>query len=110
MSKSALTNFCKMARASVMKHSPEILTGIGIAGMITTTILAVKATPKATMIIEERKEELEINKLPVVDTVKATWKCYIPAAVTCALSVSCLICASKTNLKPGISRWRLLRL
>lgn len=99
MSKSALSNFCKGARASVVKHSPEILTGLGIAGMITTTILAVKATPKATMIIEERKEELETDKLPVVETVKATWKCYIPAAVTCALSVSCLVCASKTNLK-----------
>ncbi len=27
------------------KHSPKILTGIGIAGMITTTVLAVLATP-----------------------------------------------------------------
>lgn len=99
MSKSALSNFCKVARASIAKHSPEILTGIGITGMITTTILAVKATPKATMIIEKRKKEIETDNLTVVETVKATWKCYIPAAVTCALSVSCLVCASKTNLK-----------
>ena len=33
-----------------MKHSPEILTGIGIAGMITTTVLAVKATPNPYLI------------------------------------------------------------
>ena len=32
---------------ALQKHSPEILTGIGIAGMVTTTILAVRATPKA---------------------------------------------------------------
>ena len=29
------------------KHSPEILTGIGIAGMISATVMAVRATPKA---------------------------------------------------------------
>ena len=40
------------------KHSPEILTGIGIAGMITTTFLAVRATPKALELIEEKKDEL----------------------------------------------------
>ncbi len=33
-------------KTSIKKHSPEILTGIGIAGMITTTVMAVRATPK----------------------------------------------------------------
>nr|WP_308759455.1 DUF6353 family protein [uncultured Bacteroides sp.] len=28
------------------RHSPEILTGIGIAGMITTTVMAVRARRK----------------------------------------------------------------
>lgn len=37
---------------ALQKHSPEILTGIGIAGMITTTILAVRATPKALLLKE----------------------------------------------------------
>ena len=48
---------------ALRKHSPEILTGIGIAGMITTTVLAVRATPKALICIEEKKEELETEKL-----------------------------------------------
>lgn len=34
-------------KKSTIKHSPEILTGIGIAGMVTTTVMAVRATPKA---------------------------------------------------------------
>ena len=29
-------------QTTIKKHSPEILTGIGIAGMITSTILAVE--------------------------------------------------------------------
>ena len=31
----------------VSEKSPEILVGIGLAGMLTSTVLAVKATPKA---------------------------------------------------------------
>ena len=42
-------NIAKLAndiKSGVSKHSPEILTGIGIAGMVATTVLAVKATPR----------------------------------------------------------------
>ena len=42
-----LSKFVMDTKRMVYKHSPEILTGIGVAGMITSTILAVKATPKA---------------------------------------------------------------
>lgn len=41
-----------------VKRSPEILTGIGIAGMITTTVMAVKATPKALVLIEREKNRV----------------------------------------------------
>jgi hypothetical protein len=83
----------------VSKHSPEILTGIGTAGLITTTVLAVKATPKALKLIEEAKEEQNIDKLTAVDTVKTTWKCYIPAAATCIASVACIIGASSVSVR-----------
>ena len=58
-------NFSKLAtnlKTSVAKHSPEILTGIGIAGMITTTVMAVKATPKALDILAELKEKHSNDK------------------------------------------------
>ena len=61
------------------KHSPEILTGLGIAGMLTTTILAVKATPKALKLIENKKKELNTDELTALQTIKATWKPYMPA-------------------------------
>lgn len=99
MNTSIVTNFIKSIRSTATKHSPEILTGIGIAGMVTTTVLAVRATPKAMTLIEDKKEELKTEKLPVIETVKTTWKCYIPAVITGALSVSCLVGASATNLK-----------
>ena len=54
MDKQTLVNAVKSVRTAAKRHSPEILTGIGIAGMITTTIMAVRATPKALTIIGER--------------------------------------------------------
>ena len=86
-------------KTAIKKHSPEILTGIGIAGMITTTVMAVRATPKALILIEERKEEIGAEKLEAMDTVKTTWACYIPAAITGTLSVACLIGASSVNAR-----------
>ena len=40
-------------------HASEILTGVGVFGMVGSTVLAVTATPKALMLIEEKKDELE---------------------------------------------------
>ena len=99
MNKFNFTDFIKNVQTSVTKHSPEILTGIGIAGMIATAVIAVKATPKALRCIEAKKQELETEELCPVDTVKATWKCYIPAAVTCAASVTCLIGSTSVHAR-----------
>lgn len=99
MGKPNLANIAKSVRTAMKKHSPEILTGIGIAGMITTTVMAVRATPKALILIEEKKDELEIDSLTALETVKTTWPCYIPAAVVGTISVFCLVGASSTNLR-----------
>lgn len=99
MGKGNISKIINEIQKAVTKHSPEILTGLGIAGMITTTVLAVKATPKALNLINDRKDELETEKLPPIEVVKTAWKCYIPAAVTCATSTACLIGASSVHLK-----------
>ena len=99
MSKQNAARVVHALKETFEKRTPEILTGIGIAGMVTTTILAVKATPKAVLLLNDRKDELETKKLPVMEVVKTTWKCYIPAAVTCGASIACLIGASSVNLK-----------
>ena len=115
MNKPNLSNLFKTIKAGTMKHSPEILTGIGIAGMITTTVLAVKATPKALRLIDAKKRDIFNNldpedipgnstdytevSLTPLEVVKTAWKPYIPVAVTCVASVTCLIGASSVNAK-----------
>lgn len=79
---------------TISDKSPEILIGFGLAGMLTSTVLAVKATPKALDILE--REDRELSK---VDKVKLTWKCYAPAAVGYCVSAACIIGANSVNAK-----------
>lgn len=99
MNKNALSTFARNVQVSLSKRSPEILMGLGIAGMVTTTVLAVKATPKAILLIEDRKDELEVEKLTPIETVKTAWKCYIPAAVSGTVSIACLIGSNSVNAR-----------
>ena len=96
-----LAGSLKNAWKSVVKHSPEILVGVGITGMFGTTILAVKATPKALRICEDLKAEHEAHgQEPTnMDYVKAAWKCYIPAGVTGVTSAACIIFASTVSAR-----------
>ena len=101
MSKSKVSAIVDTVKTGLTKHSPEILTSIGIAGMITTTVLAVKATPKALEDIKEFEESVlrDHEKIKPLDAVKITWKHYVPAMVTGTVSVCCLIGASSVNAR-----------
>lgn len=101
MNKPNLANVFKSVKTSVSKHSPEILTAFGIGGMVTTTILAVKATPKALRLLEEKRKEEWRDKLTPKEVVGTTWKCYIPAAITGAASIACLIGANQVHARRG---------
>lgn len=99
MKKPNLSKAFTVLRTSAQKYSPEILAGVGIAGMIFTTVLAVRATPKALILIEDKKEELQQEKLASVETVKVAWKCYIPAVVSGTISIGCLIGSCSVNMR-----------
>lgn len=105
MNKLSLTKIVKDVQTTVTRHSPEILTAIGVAGMVTTTVLAVKATPKAIQLMEDKKLELayergeDVEELTPVETVKTTWKCYAPAVMLGVASTACLIGAQSVNAK-----------
>lgn len=98
MNKQTIANTLKAVQKAVKKHSPEILTGIGIAGMIVTTVTAVRATPKALRLVDE-KEIKDGKRLTSSEIVKTTWKCYIPSAVTGVCSAACIIGASSISAR-----------
>lgn len=77
----------------ISKNSPQILTGLGCAGVVTTAILAVKATPRAIQLLEESEALNGLGK------VKLTWKCYIPAGIVGVTSIACIIGANTISTK-----------
>ena len=74
MNKTNLKGMFDSLKRTTSKHSPQILTGLGVAGLVTTTVLAIKATPKAVRLVEEEAYERK-EELTPMEVVKVTWKC-----------------------------------
>ena len=87
-------------KAIFLDNLPQIFTGFAVAGVIETTVLAVKATPKAVDILEEmhRSEKKDGTPWNKKDDIKATWKCYIPAAASGIGTILCIIGANQMHL------------
>lgn len=98
MKKIDVSKFTAGAQAFMAKHSPEILIGVGITGMLTSVVLGIKATPKAIRLIKDAEEE-KGEELTKLETVKACWKCYIPVVATAAVSTACLIGANSVHTR-----------
>lgn len=96
-----ITNTARQLGRTVSKHSPTILTGLGIAGFISTVVMAVRATPKAIEVLDRERNfrfdeygtDYETPISPV-DTVELTWKLYAPSALMGATSIACIIGAT----------------
>lgn len=101
MKKLAIIKLAKDFGSAVAKHSPEILVGLGISGMIATTVLAVRATPKALSLLEEKahEERCSVRELTVGEKITTCWRCYIPAAITGITSAACIIGANSVNTR-----------
>lgn len=93
-----ISNFVKTSKGFLKKHSPEILTGIGVTGMITSTVLAVRATPKALYLLDEARCDKKAELTPI-ETIKVAWRPYVPAVLTGVASISCIIGASTVSYK-----------
>ena len=100
----------------VRKYSPEILAGVGVVGVIASTVMACKATTKLNDILSESKEQLEQIKTVAVDPAYAdkyteddakkdttiTYvqtgvkiaKLYAPSVILCTTSLGCLLASN----------------
>ena len=78
------------------RNSATILTCVGAAGVVATTVTAVKATPKALMLLEEAKEE-KGQELTKLETFKVAAPAYIPSAVLGVSTLACIFGANVLN-------------
>lgn len=113
-----MTRFVGKAKFGVKKHSPEILVVAGIAGIVTSTIMACKATTKLSSIMEQSKKEIATIKHAVEHSDSLTLpdgqtytkkdgqkdltivyahtglklaKLYAPSVILGALSITCVV-------------------
>lgn len=75
------------------RNSSTILTCVGAAGVIATTVSAVKATPKALLLIEDAKEK-KGEELTKIEVVKTAGPAYIPTAILGASTLACIFGAN----------------
>lgn len=99
MKKIDFAKIVSSVKDGIVKNSPAILTGFGVAGIIATAVTAVSATPKALRILDEEREAHPDEKVKPMTAVKLCWKCYIPSLATGVTSIACVICANSVNSK-----------
>ena len=71
------------------RNSSTILTCVGAVGVVATSVMAVKATPKVLTLIENAEKE-KGEKLTKIETVKIAGPSYIPAVITGAATIACI--------------------
>jgi hypothetical protein len=88
-----------------MENSPTILTGLGVAGTVTTAYLTGRATVKAVRLIDQKEEQANLanqtDDIPFSNTTKVriVWKLYIPPVGAGATTVASIIMANKISSK-----------
>ena len=114
--KEKMMNIYNNSRNMVQKHSPEILAGVGVVGVVASTVMACKATMKLNDILEESKEtrdkirEVESNPryeeqyshedakkdltINYTQTGLKIAKLYAPAVILGSASLGCLLASN----------------
>lgn len=78
------------------RHASTILTYAGSAGVIATSVIAVKATPKAMILLKKAKEE-KGEDLTKLEKIKVAGPAYIPAVFMGASTIACIFGANALN-------------
>lgn len=93
-----LASYAGAAKKLVADNSPAILTAVAVVGVVTTAILAAKASPKAHMDILNQESE-QTDPLIFTDKVLLTYKYFIPAVAVGTATIACVIGANTISTK-----------
>jgi hypothetical protein len=86
-------NFRQIVRTAgekANKNSPTILTGVGVAGLISTVVLSIRGTILAVEVIDD-EEFYAKRKLTDKEKIEAVWKLYIPTLASSVITVAAII-------------------
>ena len=91
-----MNKLINQSRLFLKRNSSTILTFAGAAGAITTSVMAVKATPKALTLLEKAKEE-KGEDLTMFETIYVAGPVYIPSILVGVSSLACIFGANMLN-------------
>lgn len=94
----SLTKIKGKTLALLSAYSPEILTGLGIAGLFGTVALTAKAAVKIDHILKEA-EEVKGEKLNVKEIIQETWKEAVPVVLATAATGACIFASHQIDAK-----------
>lgn len=93
----------RYARFLVNENSTTVLTGLGVAGVITTAYLTGRASFKAAKLVDMGKKDLEVDmdtsELPKMQVVRIVWKLYVAPVLVGGLTIASIIAANRIASK-----------
>lgn len=98
----SIIDVTKAVEKIAREHTPAILTAFGVTGTVTTAVLAGKAAYNSYPVIEQYEDEHGLpdsNREMHINRIKAAWKLYIPAGVSGAATITCIIVASRVGTR-----------
>ncbi|MGN1370920.1 MAG: DUF6353 family protein [Candidatus Coprovivens sp.] len=94
--KALLDGICYKSKLYLKNHSTTILSGIGAFGVVGTSVMAVKATPKALRLLDEAKDE-KGEDLTKFEIICVAGPAYIPSIVIGMSTIACILSANVLN-------------
>lgn len=91
-----MNNLLRNTKVFWKRNGSTVLTCTGAAGVVATTVMAVKATPKAMTLLEEAKKE-KGEELTKLEKVKIAGTKYIPTILVGASTIACIFGANVLN-------------
>ena len=99
----SVKSLAKAAGSFLDRNSPTILTALAAGGVVSTAVLAVRATPMALSKIEVARIDWDAqgNDTPMPRTaiVKAAWTEYVPAAGVGVMTIVAIVMANSIHLR-----------
>lgn len=99
----ALHDILKKVEKFTVDNSPMILTIVGVAGVTTSAILAGKGAFKASDILHQHETNLRregsYEPLTLKEQTQLTWKCYIPAVSTVAVTTAAIVASNQIGTR-----------
>lgn len=83
------------------KNKPGIAIGLGLSSMFMATLTGIRYAPEARDALEAKKEELGVDKLSAVDTVKTVGLYFLPPIIFTGTGIFLILKGNQMNLDRG---------